>query len=239
MKKFPLKLTLAGICILLAGQAFADIKISNLPAGTILAGTEPIPAVQSGATVKTTPSAINTYVQAQTTGAGIVSKFTGTCDNTTFLRGDHTCAVPSGTLPSTVTGDHTFTGSNTFAGQITFGTTGPITLRQVTPSTLGSTVNNYNFGAFGCCAGPLYRLEAASGGSTVTGFALTSSDFFLVLIFNISATDSITFKNQDSGSSASNRFYTPNAADFVLRPQSGAYFWYDNTGSAGWRIVAP
>ena len=41
----------------------ADVKISALPAGAALAGTEPIPAVQGGATVKTTPAAIKTYVE--------------------------------------------------------------------------------------------------------------------------------------------------------------------------------
>ena len=41
----------------------ADVAISALPAGSALAGTEAIPAVQSGATVKTTPAAIKTYVE--------------------------------------------------------------------------------------------------------------------------------------------------------------------------------
>ena len=41
----------------------ADVAISALPAGAALGGTEAIPAVQSGATVKTTPAAIKTYVE--------------------------------------------------------------------------------------------------------------------------------------------------------------------------------
>lgn len=217
--------------------AYADTKISDLPAASALAGTEAVPAVQSGATVKTTPAAVNTYVQAQTTGAVVVSKFSGTCTASTALLGDASCGtVP---LPSTVTGNHTFSGSISFQNQVGYANNAPVTLAQLTPSTLGTTVNNYDFGLFGCCSGPLYRLEAASGGSTVTGFALSAGDFYLVLIFNVSATDSITFKNQNAGSSAGNRFLTPNAADFVLRPQSGAYFWYDATGISRWRIVAP
>lgn len=40
-------------------------KISQLPPGTSLAGTEMVPDVQSGATVRTTPSAIATYVLGQ------------------------------------------------------------------------------------------------------------------------------------------------------------------------------
>lgn len=51
--------------LLIAGPALAaDVKISALPAGTTIAGTEPFPAVQSGATVKLTPSQIKTYIGA-------------------------------------------------------------------------------------------------------------------------------------------------------------------------------
>lgn len=42
----------------------ADVKISALPAGSALAGTEAVPAVQSGATVQTSPSAIGTYLNS-------------------------------------------------------------------------------------------------------------------------------------------------------------------------------
>lgn len=58
MKK--LSVFLAALLYTLA--AGADTKISALPAGTTLAGTEALPAVQSAATVKTTPAAISTYV---------------------------------------------------------------------------------------------------------------------------------------------------------------------------------
>jgi hypothetical protein len=42
----------------------ADVKISALPAAAALAGTEAIPAVQSAATVKTTPNAILTFIES-------------------------------------------------------------------------------------------------------------------------------------------------------------------------------
>lgn len=71
--------------------ASADTKISALPAGTTLAGTEALPAVQSAATVKTTPAAISTYVEANLTSADVISKWTGTCDATTYMRADGTC----------------------------------------------------------------------------------------------------------------------------------------------------
>src|SRR5690349_17465937 len=41
----------------------ADTKISALAAGTALAGSEAIPFVQSGATVKMTPAAIKLYTE--------------------------------------------------------------------------------------------------------------------------------------------------------------------------------
>lgn len=45
----------------------ADTKISALPAGAALAGTEAFVAVQSGADVKTTPAALLTYVASTIT----------------------------------------------------------------------------------------------------------------------------------------------------------------------------
>lgn len=89
-----------------ATVAFADVKISDLPAGTTLGGTEPVPAVQSGSTVKTTPAAIATYTKSVTTSANTIAQFTGTCSAGTFLRGDGACAAPSG---SGTTGSFTAT----------------------------------------------------------------------------------------------------------------------------------
>jgi hypothetical protein len=83
----------------------ADVKISALPAGTTLAGTEAIPAVQSAATVKTTPSALSTYVVGQLTSANVIGKWSGTCSVTTFLRGDGACATtPAAANPTGTAG---------------------------------------------------------------------------------------------------------------------------------------
>lgn len=43
----------------------ADVKISALPAATALAGTEAVPVVQSGVTVRTTPDAFETFLVSQ------------------------------------------------------------------------------------------------------------------------------------------------------------------------------
>jgi hypothetical protein len=53
----------AGLALaLLTGTAGAQVKISALPAGTTLAGTEALPLVQSGVTVQSTPAAFGTYI---------------------------------------------------------------------------------------------------------------------------------------------------------------------------------
>lgn len=52
-----------GVCLYGHARA-ADVKISALPSASALGGTEPVPAVQAGVTVQTSPSAINTYVKA-------------------------------------------------------------------------------------------------------------------------------------------------------------------------------
>ncbi len=59
---------LAAWTLLGAPMALAQtsLKISQMPAAGALAGTEPIPTVQGGANVATTPAAIKTYVGAQT-----------------------------------------------------------------------------------------------------------------------------------------------------------------------------
>jgi hypothetical protein len=170
--------------------------------------------------------------------AGAISLVAGTPASGT---GASISLKTGGTNRVVVTGDGTTTlsGPTIFSNQITYQNTSPQIVNQITPSTLSSSVNNYNFGSFGCCAGRLYRLEAASGGSTVTGFALAAGDFYMVYIFNVSGTDSITFKNESGSSTAGNRFLTPNGADFILRSNSGALFWYDATGTSRWRILSP
>lgn len=61
MRKFSV---LAALLFTLTAQA--QTTITGLPAGAALGGTEPIPADQAGATVKTTPAAIETYSRSTT-----------------------------------------------------------------------------------------------------------------------------------------------------------------------------
>jgi hypothetical protein len=97
MKTSIYKFTLSLALSMFALTSWADVPISGLPAGTTLGGTEAIPAVQTAVTVKTTPAAINTYVQTQTTAATIVGKFTS-CSGTKYLGADGAChTVSAGT----------------------------------------------------------------------------------------------------------------------------------------------
>lgn len=59
------KILWAVLALLLATPAFAQ-KLSNLPNGTTPTGTEFIPIVQGGVTVKVTPAQILAYIDAQT-----------------------------------------------------------------------------------------------------------------------------------------------------------------------------
>jgi len=99
MKKLFYTLT-AILGLSICGLTFADVPISGLPAGTTLGGTEAIPAVQTAVTVKTTPAAINTYVQGQLTSAIVIGKFTG-CSGIKYLGADGAChTVPGGGVTS-------------------------------------------------------------------------------------------------------------------------------------------
>jgi hypothetical protein len=79
------RVTLFVLALLYTLAAGADTKISALPAGTTIAGTEAMPMVQSAATVKTTPADLSTYVttQLQTQGTYTASYTTGWVTNPT------------------------------------------------------------------------------------------------------------------------------------------------------------
>jgi hypothetical protein len=87
------------ILALVASVSFGQtIKFSALPAASALGGTEAVPMVQGGSNVKSTPSAFATYFASQLDSATIISKWTGTCSASTFLKGDGSCASALSTL---------------------------------------------------------------------------------------------------------------------------------------------
>lgn len=101
------RLLLPLIALLACAAHAADVKISNLPAGTTIGGTEAMPAVQSAATVKTTPAALWTYSLSQLTSANVISKWSGSCSVSNFLRGDGTCATVAPTPAALTKADDT------------------------------------------------------------------------------------------------------------------------------------
>src|SRR3954470_2186453 len=74
-----------------------DKKISELPAGSAVSGSDKLPVVDSGtgATVYKTPQQLKTFIGAVT--ASSIATTGGAATNTTFLRGDNTWSTPLGT----------------------------------------------------------------------------------------------------------------------------------------------
>lgn len=88
------------------------------------------------------------------------------------------------------------------------------------PATLSAgATNNYNPAGFGTGVGRM-DITPGAGGSNLTGLA-AGADGQIVLICNISATDTLTLNNQNAGSSAVNRFRF--SGDLALPP--GARSW--------------
>lgn len=172
--------------------AFADTKISDLPAGTALAGTEAMPAVQTGATVKTTPAAIDTYVKtagatlgvakggtgavtltgvlkgsgtsafSAAVSADIYGLWSGTCNSTTFLRGDGSCqAVTPGAAGSSSQVQYNSGGALAGSSNFTFNGSDTWTFSGANDSTLigGAAATTTS-------AGRTMLLRAGPGGST-------------------------------------------------------------------------
>lgn len=70
MKRFLIS-AVAIATVFVFPAAFAQVKISDLPNASALAGTEQLPVVQSSATTKATPAQLNTYVR------GLAGSWTG------------------------------------------------------------------------------------------------------------------------------------------------------------------
>lgn len=169
MKILRSGLVLAAALFALSAQA--QVKISDLPAGGALAGTEAVPAVQSANTVKTTPAALNTYVQAQTTSSTIIAKFSGTCDATTALTGNGSCqtmpVATNGTFNITLTTGYATTPTQT----VTYSKVGRIvtvSFNGVGPLTSNSTALSTSAGAFGAGFAPASRTIVGPLGATGT-----------------------------------------------------------------------
>jgi len=82
-------------------QAFKDF-VPAQPAAASQTGTEVLPEVQSAATAKVTTAQLATYVLGTPlTSSVVIGKWSGTCNASSFLRGDGACAAAgTGTVTS-------------------------------------------------------------------------------------------------------------------------------------------
>ena len=146
----------------------ANLKISELTAAAALAGTEPVPTVQSVTTVATTFVAINTYVRS-TMGAG-VSTFLTTPSSANLL-GAITDETGSGlavfndtpTLIAPVLGAATATSvASSGANSLGAGSTVKLVVPTADPSCTGPTTSAFNSGYTSSAIGDLVYLDSSA-----------------------------------------------------------------------------
>jgi hypothetical protein len=94
---------------------------------------------------------------------------------------------------------------------------------QVTPATLTADANDY-----APSVGDIYRLSS-NAARNITGWTAWS-DGTVKLLVNVGV-NNITLKHQSASSSASNRFITPTAGDYIIAPGGSAAFYWDATDS--------
>jgi hypothetical protein len=94
---------------------------------------------------------------------------------------------------------------------------------QVTPATITADAHDY-----APSAGDIYRISSDAA-RNVTGWTAWT-DGTVKLLVNVGV-NNITLKHQSVSSSASNRFITPSASDYVLLPGAAATIYWDATDS--------
>jgi hypothetical protein len=124
---------------------------------------------------------------------------------------------PTGPTGASITGP---TGAN--------GPTGPsLSSLASVAAAMATSVNNYSPASY--VGGTTNRLliTPTAGGSTITGLSATSvPDGWQVVLYNVSATITITFSNASGSSSAANQFLCPGAVSASLGPQTAAIVQY-------------
>lgn len=137
----------------------ADVAISALPAGGALGGTEAIPAVQTGATVKTTPNAISTYLQATT--QTLTNKTISGASNTLSNIANSSLSNSAITINGTAT---------SLGGTRTLALASADFVNNGTTTTVlhGNAAGNPSFGAVALAADVSGTLPLANGGGLTT-----------------------------------------------------------------------
>jgi len=103
----------------------------------------------------------------------------------------------------------------------------------ITPAIFDVDQDDYNPTGFSTCN---MMRQDVNGNRVITGFQAPAPGVNRVFGINcISGSDTIKFKNNDAGSSASNRLLLrDNSGDKTIKENETAIFWYDHT-SARWR----
>lgn len=117
-----------------------------------------------------------------------------------------------------------------FSGSAAFRLTGVLSPAQITASQ-----NNYNPSDWTIVSRVRLNLSAAW---SLTGWAapVAGLSWHLLTLHNISGFN-LTLVHQSASSVAANRFFCPNNANHVVRPNGSVTIEYDPT-SAGWRVLA-
>lgn len=101
----------------------------------------------------------------------------------------------------------------------------------ISPTQIVANTDNYNPTSLSTCG----RLRVSTDASrNLTGIT-AGTDGQLMLLQNVGAFDLVL--KHDVTSTAANRFYGPNAADFTVRGKGSAWLCYDGT-LARWLVVA-
>ena len=170
-------------------------------------------------TVTFNGSSRNTYAGNGVNGDAIFNDFAKNDNGTTVV--DDAVFNDFSSNEGTISGDATFTGLSTNTGTVS----GSLIYRNVptllTPSSISSNQNDYDPGY-----GDVLRLESVGGNYNITGLVL--KDRYIITIINIGSSYNLILKNQDSNSTAANRFITPTGGDYTILPNGTITLVYDD-----------